>query len=579
MCGDCFSLMATEPRSVTEQLSAGLRTALAGAGLPPLGDSVWEVPREEAHGDYASNAAMVLAKLTRQPPRQVAELIVRHFPSLRAVGKLDVAGPGFINVTLAPDWCRAALPELLAAGSAFGKGEQGRGRRIRLEFVSANPTGPLVIVNARAAAVGDSLARVLRSQGYEVTSEFYVNDAGNQFQALARSFEARVRQALGEDVPLPENGYPGEYLVDLAEDYLRGNSQITRGDLGSIRASPGLGGRSWVDELGHYAAARIVEGQKKVLHDYGVDFDVWASEHRDVREKHMPEQALRELEARGLTYEQDGALWFRASRFGDDKDRVLRKSDGELTYFAVDVAYHHYMKFTTVDRVVDLIGPDHHGYVMRMRAAMQALGHAPEAFDVLIIQLVTLLREGQPVRMSKRRGEFVLMEELVEEVGRDAARFTFLTRRHDSPMEFDLAVATRQSAENPVYYVQYAHARIMSIFRQAASQEVIAEPDWRRIDWRGVDLSGLMLPEELSLIKRLLQLPNLVAGAARALEPHRIAYWLQELAGAFHPYYKVNRVIGDAEGLTLARLALCAAVGQVVENGLELLGVSAPESM
>ena len=579
MRGDRFSPMATESRSVSDQLSGGLRTALARAGLPPLGDSAWEVPREETHGDYASNAAMVLAKLTRRPPREVAELIVRHFPSLPAVGKLDVAGPGFINVSLAPDWCRAALLELLLAGSAFGKGEQGCGRRIRLEFVSANPTGPLVIVNARAAAVGDALARVLRSQGSEVTSEFYVNDAGNQFQALARSFEARVRQALGEDVALPENGYPGEYLVDLAEDYLRSNSQITRGDLGRIRASGGLGGRSWVDELGHYAAARIVEGQKKVLHAYGVDIDVWASEHSDVREKHLPEQALRELEARGLTYEQDGALWFRASQFGDDKDRVLRKSDGELTYFAVDIAYHHYVKFATADRVVDLIGPDHHGYVTRMRAAMQALGHAPEAFDVLIVQLVTLLRDGQPVRMSKRRGEFVLMEELVEEVGRDAARFTFLTRRHDSPLEFDLAVATRQSADNPVYYVQYAHARIMSIFRQAALQGLIAEPDWRRIDWRAADLSRLMLPEELSLIKRLLQLPNLVAGAARALEPHRIAYWLGELAGAFHPYYKVNRVIGDDAGLTLARLALCAAVGQVVANGLELLGLSAPESM
>jgi arginyl-tRNA synthetase len=431
-----------------------------------------------------------------------------------------------------------------------------------------------VIVNARAAAVGDALARLLRSQGCAVTAEYYVNDAGNQFQALAKSFEARVRQALGEDAPLPENGYPGEYLIDLAQEYVKQHPEITSGTLNALDVYSGhAGARSRVDELGAYAVARIVEGQKKVLHDYAVDFDVWSSEQRDVRDKGLPEQVLRELEARGLTYEQEGALWFRASQFGDEKDRVLRKSDGELTYFAVDVGYHHSTKFAGADRVIDLLGPDHHGYITRMRAAMLALGHSPEAFDALIIQLVTLLREGQPVRMSKRRGEFVLMQELIEEVGRDAARFTFLTRRHDSPLEFDLAAATRQSAENPVYYVQYARARIASIFKQAAAQGIVVA------DRRSVDLSRLALPEELALVKRLLQFPNLVAGAARALEPHRIAYWLRELAGHFHPYYKINRVIGEDRALTLARLALCAAVGQVVENGLALLGVSAPESM
>jgi arginyl-tRNA synthetase len=566
-------MTTTARRSVTDQLSEGLRTALAAAGLPPLAECVWEVPREEAHGDYATNAAMVLARAARRSPRQVAESIVGHFPALPAVGRLDVAGPGFINVTLAPDWCRAALPEILAAGAGYGAGEDGRGRRIRLEFVSANPTGPLVIVNARAAAVGDSLVRLLRSQGYGVTAEYYVNDAGNQFLALARSFEARVRQALGEDAALPEAGYPGEYLIDLARDYVKDHPHVTRESLETIRALEALGAKRWLEELGGYAVARIVEGQKKVLHDYGVDFDAWSSEQREVRDRALPEQALGELTARGLTYEQDGALWFRTSQFGDEKDRVLRKSDGELTYFAVDVAYHHYRKFADADRVIDLLGPDHHGHVGRMRAAMRALGHPADAFDVLIIQLVTLLREGQPVRMSKRRGEFVLMEELIEEVGRDAARFTFLTRRHDSPLEFDLVVATRQSAENPVYYVQYAHARIASLFKQAAAQG-IAVPDWG-----SVDLAPLALPEELSLVKRLLQFPNLVAGAARALEPHRVAYWLQELAGQFHPYYKVNRVLGDDRALTVARLALCAALGQVVRNGLALLGVSAPESM
>jgi arginyl-tRNA synthetase len=546
----------TRTRRVTEVLSEGLQAALRTAGLPLLEDAAWDLPRDPAHGDYATNAAMVLARIARRPPREVAETIVRQFPSLPAVGRLEVAGPGFINVTLAGDWCREGVREILAAGPAWGQGDEGEGQRVRLEFVSANPTGPLVIVNARAAAVGDALVRILRARGHPVTTEYYVNDAGNQFQALARSFEARVRQRLGQDAPLPDDGYPGEYLVELADQYLAGSRRA--------------GG---IQEYGEYAVERIVDAQRGVLHAYGVDFDVWTSEQRDVRDKRLPEQVLIELADRGLTYEQEGALWFRASAFGDEKDRVVRKADGELTYFAVDVAYHHYLKFAGADRVVTLLGPDHHGYVARMRAAMEALGHRPEAFHVLIIQLVTLLREGQPVRMSKRRGEFVLMEELLEEVGRDAARFTFLTRRHDSPLEFDLALATRQSADNPVYYVQYAHARIASIFRQAAAQG-LATPDWG-----SVDLTPLGLPEELALVKRLLQFPDLVAGAARALEPHRVGYWLGELAGAFHPYYKVHRVIGDDPALTRARLALCAAIGQTVRNGLELLGVSAPDSM
>jgi len=297
-------------------------------------------------------------------------------------------------------------------------------------------------------------------------------------------------------------------------------------------------------------------------------------EARDVRAAGLPERAIALLTAGGHTYEQDGALWFRSTALGDDKDRVLRKSDGELTYFAVDIGFHHFVKFAERDaHVINFLGPDHHGYIGRLRAAMRALGHPDEAFDVLIVQLVSLLRDGQPVRMSKRRGEFVLMEELLEEVGRDAARFTFLTRRHDSPLDFDLAVATRQSSDNPVYYVQYARARIHSIARQAAEQG-IAIPAWDAID-----LDPLTEPDEQALIKRLLQYPEVVRGAARALEPHRIAFWLEELAGMFHPYYKNHRVIQEDRRVMLARFALCAAVSQVIANGLELLGVSAPESM
>jgi arginyl-tRNA synthetase len=562
--------------SLTERLTHAVTTALTAAGLPAVSECVWEVPRQAEHGDYATNVAMTLARAAKRAPRQIAEAIVKHFPPMPEVDHLEIAGPGFLNVFLAPVWCAESLREILAAGPRYGRGDDLAPERVRVEFVSANPTGPLVIVNARAAAVGDALARLLRARGARVSTEFYVNDAGNQFEALARSFEARLRQAVGESATLPENGYPGEYLIDLAGEYLTEHKLATPADLQAHLARLAAGGRP-TEQLGRWAVARILEGQRRVLADYGVEFDAWASEQRDVRDAGLPARMLDELSARGLTYEADGALWFRSTQVGDeatdDKDRVLRRGSGEATYFAVDVAYHHYVKFAHADRLINLLGPDHHGYVGRMRAAMQALGHPPEAFEVMIIQLVTLLRDGQPVRMSKRRGEFVLMEELLEEVGRDAARFTFLTRRHDSPLEFDLAVATRQSSDNPVYYVQYAHARIRSIARQAAEQG-IAIPGWEAID-----LSVLTEPEEQALIKRLLHYPEIVRTAARAHEPHRIAFWLQELAGAFHPYYKAHRVIQDDRRLMFARFALCAAVGGVVANGLDLLGVSAPDSM
>jgi arginyl-tRNA synthetase len=562
--------------SLTDRLAEGVRTALAAAGLPEAADCAWEVPRQAEHGDYATNVAMTMARAAKRAPRQIAEAIVKHFPAMPEVERLEVAGPGFVNVFLSPAWCARALGQGLAAGPAWGRGRD-LDQRVRLEFVSANPTGPLVIVNARAAAVGDSLARLLRARGAQVTTEFYVNDAGTQFEALARSFEARVGQAVGEPAALPDNGYPGEYLIDLAAEYVREHAIAASADLAAHLARLAVGGQRATERLGRWAVGRIVEGQRRILADYGVTFDAWSSEQHDVRDKGLPERILDELAARGLTYEAEGALWFRSSQVGeeatDDKDRVLRRSSGEATYFAVDVAYHHYVKFGGADRVVNLLGPDHHGYVGRMRAAMQALGHPADTFEVLIVQLVTLLREGQPVRMSKRRGEFVLMEELLEEVGRDAARFTFLTRRHDSPLEFDLAVATRQSSDNPVYYVQYAHARIRSIERQAAEQGITVPP------WDQVDLGALTDPEELALVKRLLQYPEVVGGAARALEPHRVAFWLQELAGLFHPYYKTHRVLQADRRLMLARLALCAAVGQVVASGLDLLGVSAPESM
>src|SRR5215813_3560425 len=552
--------------TVTDRLTDGVRAALAAAGLPAAEDCAWEVPRQAEHGDYATNVAMTLARAAKRPPRQIADALAKNFPAMPEVARVEVAGPGFLNVFLAPTWTSTALHEILDAGAAYGRGTSQAGRPVRLEFVSANPTGPLVIVNARAAAVGDSLARLLRSQGARVITEFYVNDAGNQFEALARSCEARVTQEFGQPADLPANGYPGEYLIDLAKQYRAEGGHLI----------PGRTERERLEHFGRWAVERMLEQQRRTLRDYGVEFDAWSSEQRDVRDRGLAEKAVEELTRRGLTYEQDGALWFRSTAVegvGDDKDRVLRRRTGELTYFAVDIAYHHYVKFADGGQVIDLLGPDHHGHVPRMRAAMAALGHPVESFHAIIVQLVTLLREGQPVRMSKRRGEFVLMEELLEEVGRDAARFTFLTRRHDSPLEFDLAVATRQSNENPVYYVQYAHARIRSIFRQAAEQGIaVARP-------ADVDTSPLVEPAELALIKLLLQFPEIVTGSARALEPHRVAYWLQELAAAFHGWYRNHRVIQDDARLMQARMALCAAVDTVVRNGLELLGVGAPESM
>ena len=553
--------------AITDVLTEAFRRALARQGLPEPKSVVWQVPRGgQATFNYATPSAMAFAKEHGMSATTVATYIADELDALPEVATAEVAGPGFINVMLARDSVSAQLRGVLAAGARYGTSQASASRRYRLEFVSANPTGPLVIVSARAAAVGDALARILRSQGAHVESEYYVNDAGNQFQALAASVEARLRQALGEPAEIPEGGYPGEYLEDLAEAWLARDREGMRALLARPEAERREG-------LGRDAVAAMVTGHRSVLESYGTQMGRWVHESSDVRAAGLPERAIALLTAGGHTYEQDGALWFRSTALGDDKDRVLRKSDGELTYFAVDIGFHHFIKFADTDHVIDFLGPDHHGYIGRQRAAMRALGHPDEAFDILIVQLVTLLRDGQPVRMSKRRGEFVLMEELLEEVGRDAARFTFLTRRHDSPLEFDLAVATRQSADNPVFYVQYAHARVASLFRTAAQQGIVTP------DWAGVDFSSLELPEEQALIKRVIQFSEVVTAAARAREPHRLAYYLTELAGEFHPYYKAHRIITEDRGSTLARLGLAAAVGQVVRNGLGLLGVSAPESM
>ncbi|HEX2550225.1 MAG TPA: arginine--tRNA ligase, partial [Nocardioidaceae bacterium] len=467
--------------SARAAVAAGLARAIDTGRLPDAAEARSAAvelsrPSNAEHGDLASNLGLRLAKPLRLPPLAIATAIAEAMSEVAAQGAANGAtpavasvaavAPGFLNLRLAEGAIEAVLDEARREPAAWGRtgrpsgdGAAGPTRHVNVEFVSANPTGPLTVGNARGAFVGDLLSRVLEAGGQRVTREYYFNDSGNQVRNLGASV-----LALREGREIPEDGYHGEYLVDVARDLPDTIAVARPGDDEDTRA--------WA--AGRWASAKIREQIEASLAHLGVRFDVWTTEE-SLHENGWVEQAMERLRAGGHLYEQDGALWFRSTAFGDDKDRVVRRSDGELTYFGVDIGFHHFEKFERADHVINFFGPDHHGYIQRLRAAMRALGHPAEAFDVLIVQLVTLLRDGQPVRMSKRRGEFVLMEELLEEVGRDAARFTFLTRRHDSPLEFDLAVATRQTSDNPVFYVQYAHARTRSVARNAAESGVTRE--------------------------------------------------------------------------------------------------------
>lgn len=538
---------------------AGLESGLSQAVSAPL---AWEYPGDPAFGDLSTTLAFGLAKALRRKPREIATQIAASavFAS-DLVDRVEVADAGYLNFFVAKPFWRHLVQEILRSGTTYGRSDIGGGRRVLIEFVSANPTGPLVVVNARSAAVGDAIARLLEAVGYRPCREYYVNDAGNQFRTLALAMEVRCRQLLGEDCPMPEEAYPGEYLIDLAREYLEQCGPETL-------SAPEAERR---DRLGRFAVDRILGWQRASLEAYGVTFDGWFSE-RALRERGETDRTLEALKARDFLYEHEGALWFRSTLFGDDKDRVLVKGDGEITYFLPDIAYHRDKFARGFDQVIDLWGPDHHGYVARMQAAMQALGHPPEALRILIVQLVRLMRGTEQVRMSKRAGQFVTMGELVEEVGRDAARYTFLTRRCDSQLDFDLELVKSASEENPVYYVQYAHTRLCGILREAAKVQLPApSPD--------DDLERLDLPEEMALIKQLALYPELVIGAAQALEPHRLTTYLHDIAARFHGYYTRHRIIAADRDLTRARLALVAALRVVMANALDLLGVSAPERM
>jgi len=520
-----------------------------------------EVPGNPEHGDFATNLAMTMARSEKKSPRQIAEALVAALGESALLDKVDIAGPGFINFTLAPVCWYEVLDDITARGKGYGTSLAGKGQKVQVEFVSANPTGPLHIGHGRGAAVGDAVASILRAAGFEVQREYYVNDAGNQVATLGRSIWLRLRELHGDEITFPEDGYQGEDIRELA-------TSLRDEDPDAIK----LEEAEAIKRCSAYGVGKVLDWIAVDLETFGITFDNWFSE-QSLYDRNMVETELAKLSAKGLSYEQDDALWLRTTDFGDDKDRVLIKSDGSPTYFASDVAYHMEKFDRGFDRVIDVWGADHHGYVPRMKAVVAGLGHPPEDLQVLLIQMVNLLRDGQPYTMGKRSGNFISLRDVVDEVGKDACRFFFLMRRSDSQLDFDLELAKRQSNDNPVFYVQYAHARVCSINRTAEEQGVA-------LPARGTaELACLTLAEELALAKQLARYPDVVVGAAQSCEPHRIVYYLQELAAQFHSYYNKQRVLVEDVAVTRARLYLVNGVRTVLANALDLLGVDAPERM
>lgn len=521
-----------------------------------------ERPRDPSHGDLATNVALQLAKPLKRNPRELAEEIVSALdPPDGVVARVQVAGPGFINFWLSETAVTDVLRTIVEADRTYGRSTKGGGRRVNVEFVSANPTGPLHVGHGRGAALGDAIASLLDAVGYEVTREFYVNDAGLQIDRLAESLWARAQQALGHDAAIPEGGYHGAYLEELASELLERDGR----DLADLPKTEALA------LCRAFAVQHQREEQDRDLADFGVHFDVVYRES-ELYTRGLLEETLAALAARGLTYERDGALWLETSRYGDNKDRVLRKRDGAFTYFLPDIAYHRTKRDRSFDLAIDVWGADHHGYVARMSAALAGLGMPDTFFKAVLVQLVRVTRHGEEVRFSKRAGDFVTLRELFEETGVDAARYFFLMRRADSQFVFDIDLATTQSEENPVYYVQYAHTRMAGIFRMAERDPVTVGAD-------GVDLALLTESDELDLIKQLGAYSGIVEKAAEALEPHRIIAYLEGLAQLANGWYHRHRVLGVEQPLERARLVLARGTQIVLANGLALLGITAPERM
>ena len=538
-------------------------------------------PADASFGDYSTNLAMLLAKGAGLPPRKVAEILAAELKAPEEViEKVEVAGAGFINFRLSPRWLQKKVEQIEREGADYGSAQTGCGRRLQVEFVSANPTGPLHVGHGRAAALGDVLANLLTKVGYEVTREYYVNDAAtsSQIRKFGESLEARYLQALGQEAEMPEDGYHGEYVTEIAREL-----EQKKGDRYLQMPASGR-----LEEFTRLAKERVLEGQRADLAAFGVRHDLWFQEST-LFESGAVEAALELLKEGGHTYEAEGALWLRSTDFGDEKDRVLVRSNGIPTYLAADAAYHHNKFNRGFDKVIDIWGPDHHGYVARTKAAVQALGYAPERLEIIIHQIVRLFSGGEMVRMSKRAGDIILLSEVLNEVGADAARFFFLMRSADSHLDFDLELAKKETPDNPVYYVQYAHARICSIFRQvarplaataAAGGGLAAEENGVKSPEPGkADLSLLAHARELDLLRKLADFSEEIEFAASLCEPHRLTRYAQELASTFHLFYTDCRVLGDDPALTAARLALTRATQIVLRNTLALLGISAPEKM
>jgi arginyl-tRNA synthetase len=550
-------------RAVTH-LKSLLKETLDSMGLTMSERTTMEPPRDAAHGDIATNAAMLLAKGAGKNPRALAEEIrERLLDNPGDILNVEVAGPGFLNVIYSKGFWQRTVADIQESGDRYGASDSGAGRRVQVEFVSANPTGPLHIGHGRGAAVGDALARILAFTGHEVSTEYYINDAGRQMRLLGLSIWVRYQQAHGIETALPDDCYQGDYIADLARELTErhGTSLL---DAGEEQA---------VETCRLHGMERILTGIREDLDNFRVHHEVWFSE-QSLLDSGEVKKTLEWLEEKELAFENEGALWFRSSQFGDDKDRVLRKSDGLLTYLASDIAYHANKFKRGFDMVVDIWGADHHGYVPRMKAAVQALDRDPEDLHVILVQLVNLLRGGEQVAMSTRAGEFVTLADVCAEVGVDASRFIFLSRKSDSHLDFDLEVVKQQSMDNPVYYVQYAHARIHSLLAKAGERSIApVAPD-------GELLALLDTDEDMRMLKIVETFPDVVQSAAANLSPHAISHYLQNLAGILHRYYTTHPVLSlEDERLLQARLNLLVSVAQVIKNGLGLLGVNAPERM
>ncbi|MCI0493576.1 arginine--tRNA ligase [candidate division KSB1 bacterium] len=520
-----------------------------------------ERPKIESHGDLSTNVAMQLASVAKKNPRQIAQEITQNLnvdPGI--IEKVEIAGPGFINFRLGWEYYRQALKDINLASDRFGCSDWGNGIKVQVEFVSANPTGPLNVVSARAAAIGDVMVNLYVAVGYHADREYYINDAGRQVRLLGASVSSRYMAHFGRQEEFPEEGYHGEYIKDLAREIADEN--------GDQFVYLNLEQRQ--QQLSQIALEKMLQLQKKSMEEYRVFFQIWFPESR-LRDQKDHLDVLKELENKGFSYDQDGAIWFRSSQFGDEKDRVLVTSDGEPTYFLVDIAYHRNKYQRGYKKLYDIWGPDHHGYIPRMKAALQALGYPKDSFAVEIVQQVNLLRGGEVVKMSKRAGRIIEMQEVIEEVGVDAARFFFVNRKCSSHMDFDIDLAKKQSDENPVYYVQYAYARIFNIIKFAEDQGMAFDEN--------ADLKLLDKDEEKQLIQKLLHYPDVISKSAQFWEPHRLTNYLMELAATFHRFYHFHRVVTEDIPLSKARLVICKATQIVFANALKILGITAPERM